>query len=67
MDAAQLRPHSLGASAPQDRHLSACRYWGAQTQRSLMNFRINQERDKMPTPVVRAFGVLKVCPLLCRL
>jgi fumarate hydratase class II len=32
-------------------------YWGAQTQRSTMNFRIGVER--MPKPVVRAFGLLK--------
>jgi fumarate hydratase, class II len=35
----------------------ADRYWGAQTQRSRMNFRIGEER--MPREVVRAFGVLK--------
>ncbi|MDF1522047.1 MAG: class II fumarate hydratase [Trueperaceae bacterium] len=33
------------------------RYWGAQTQRSLENFRIGVQR--MPTPVIRAFAVLK--------
>ena len=33
------------------------RYWGAQTQRSLENFRIGGER--MPEPVIRAFAVLK--------
>ena len=33
------------------------RYWGAQTQRSRENFRIGGER--MPTPLVRAFGILK--------
>ena len=35
------------------------RYWGAQTQRSLMNFKIGGERERMPLPVVRAFGILK--------
>ena len=35
----------------------ADRLWGAQTQRSLENFRIGGER--MPLEVVRAFGVLK--------
>jgi fumarate hydratase class II len=35
----------------------ADRYWGAQTQRSTMNFKIGGER--MPKPVVRAFGLLK--------
>ncbi|MEX1203941.1 MAG: class II fumarate hydratase, partial [Dongiaceae bacterium] len=33
------------------------RYWGAQTQRSLQNFRIGGER--MPVPLVRALGLLK--------
>jgi len=33
------------------------RYWGAQTQRSLQNFRIGSER--MPIPLVRALGVVK--------
>lgn len=35
------------------------RYWGAQTERSLENFKINQPIDRMPIPVVRAFGILK--------
>lgn len=35
------------------------RYWGAQTQRSLQNFDIGGPREKMPEPLVRAFGVLK--------
>lgn len=34
-------------------------YWGAQTQRSLQNFKIGGERERMPLPVVRAFGLLK--------
>ena len=35
----------------------ADRYWGAQTQRSLENFRIGTER--MPRPLIRAFGIAK--------
>lgn len=35
------------------------KYWGAQTERSLENFKINQPQDRMPPPVVRAFGILK--------
>ena len=35
----------------------AGRYWGAQTQRSLENFRIGDER--MPLPIIRAFGLQK--------
>jgi fumarate hydratase class II len=36
----------------------ADRYWGAQTQRSLGNFRIGAER--MPLPLVRALGIVKL-------
>jgi fumarate hydratase class II len=32
-------------------------YWGAQTQRSLENFRIGG--DRMPEPLIRAFGIVK--------
>jgi fumarate hydratase, class II len=35
----------------------ADRYWGAQTQRSLENFRIGTER--MPKPIIHALGVVK--------
>ena len=35
----------------------ADRYWGAQTQRSLENFRIGSER--MPRPLIRALGIIK--------
>ena len=35
------------------------KYWGAQTERSLENFKINQPQDRMPVGVVRAFGILK--------
>ena len=35
----------------------ADKYWGAQTQRSFDNFRIGTE--KMPTEIIRAFGMLK--------
>lgn len=37
--------------------VAAHKYWGAQTQRSLLNFKIGEER--MPTPLIRAFGLLK--------
>lgn len=36
---------------PQDK------YWGAQTQRSIMNFPIG--REKMPVEIIRAFAILK--------
>ncbi|PZP84159.1 MAG: class II fumarate hydratase, partial [Azospirillum brasilense] len=35
----------------------ADKYWGAQTSRSLMNFKIGGET--MPKPLIRALGVLK--------
>ena len=35
----------------------ADKYWGAQTQRSIQNFRIGWERQ--PVPIVRALGVIK--------
>lgn len=35
----------------------ADKYWGAQTQRSLMNFPIGWERQ--PVPIIRALGVVK--------
>lgn len=31
--------------------------WGAQTQRSLQNFKIGQER--LPRPMIRAMGLVK--------
>src|SRR5437764_6379526 len=34
------------------------RYWGAQTQRSLENFRIGSEL--MPIPLIRALGIIKL-------
>ena len=37
------------------------KYWGAQTQRSIQNFDIARETDKMPLPIVRAMGILKKC------
>lgn len=37
----------------------ADRYWGAQTQRSIANFKIGGPTERMPEPVVQAFGILK--------
>ncbi|KAG8702791.1 fumarase fum1 [Ceratobasidium sp. 394] len=34
-------------------------YWGAQTQRSLQNFDIGGPTERLPPPLVKAFGVLK--------
>lgn len=37
----------------------ADKYWGAQTERSLKNFKIGGET--MPKPLITAFGILKLC------
>lgn len=37
----------------------AHKYWAAQTQRSLQNFRIGGPGDKMPIEIIKAFAVLK--------
>jgi len=37
----------------------ADKYWGAQTQRSLQNFDIGGARERMPEPLIKAFGILK--------
>jgi fumarate hydratase class II len=41
------------------------RYWGAQTQRSIQNFKIGDER--MPKPLVRALGVQKKAAALANM
>jgi fumarate hydratase class II len=43
----------------------ADRYWGAQTQRSLENFRIGEER--MPAPLIRALGLQKKAAALANM
>ena len=37
----------------------ADKYWGAQTVRSLENFRIGTDRFRMPLEIIRAYGMLK--------
>ena len=39
----------------------ADKYWGAQTQRSIQNFDIARDTDRMPLPIVKAMGILKKC------
>lgn len=34
-------------------------YWGAQTQRSINNFKIGGEKNRMPIEIIRAFAILK--------
>ena len=49
----RIESDSLGEVAVPAQH-----YWGAQTQRSLQNFRIGGER--MPAPLIRALGIQKL-------
>lgn len=42
-------------------------YWGAQTQRSIENFQIAQDTDKMPKPIIKAFAYLKKAAALTNL
>lgn len=65
---AQRRPFSASSTMANTRTESDAfgevqvpndKYWGAQTERSLENFKINQPQDRMPPPIVRAFGILK--------
>ena len=39
--------------------IPACKYYGAQTARSLINFPIGEET--MPKPIIRALGIVKQC------
>ena len=45
----------------------AGRLWGAQTERSRLNFVIGVERHRWGRPVIRAFGLLKKCAALANL
>ena len=47
-----------------DVQISAEHLWGAQTQRSRVNFPIGVERFRWGRPVIRAFGILKKCAAL---
>ena len=37
----------------------ADKYWGAQTQRSVNNFKIGGEKNQMPIEIIQAFAILK--------
>ena len=45
----------------------ADKYWGAQTQRSIDNFKIAQDINKMPREIIRAFAYLKKAAALTNL
>lgn len=36
-------------------------YYGANTARSLIHFSIGDRTERMPIPIIRAFGILKMC------
>ena len=42
-------------------------YWGAQTQRSIENFKIAQDINRMPKEIIRAFAYLKKAAALTNL
>src|SRR6202789_3716839 len=43
------------------------KYWGAQTQRSIENFKIAEDINKMPREIIRAFAYLKKAAALTNL
>lgn len=53
----RLESDALGVIA-----VPADKYWGAQTQRSLVHFKIGDER--LPRPLIRALGIVKHCAAL---
>ncbi|KAJ3115672.1 fumarase fum1 [Phlyctochytrium bullatum] len=42
-----------------DINVPSTAYWGAQTQRSMENFKIGGVTERMPVPIIRAFGYAK--------
>ena len=58
-DQFRLEEDALGTVAVPGDHL-----WGAQTQRSHLNFPIGVERFRWGRPVIRALGILKKCAAL---
>ncbi len=56
----RIESDSLG-----DIEVPADRYWGAQTQRSLQNFKIGEQR--FGPPIIRAFGIAKQAAALTNL
>ncbi len=51
--------HRMEKDAFGEMQVPASRYWGAQTQRSTQNFDIGGPTERIPPPVISAFGVLK--------
>src|SRR6201985_990687 len=57
-------PYRVEQDALGDVQVPAEHLWGAQTQRSHLNFPIGVERFRWGRPVIRAFGILKKCAAL---
>ncbi len=54
MPSTRTETDSMGAI-----EVAADRYWGAQTQRSILHFPIGVERFRWQRPIIRALGILK--------
>jgi fumarate hydratase, class II len=61
---AKAIPYRVEEDALGDVEVPAEHLWGAQTQRSHMNFPIGVERFRWGRPVIRALGILKKCAAL---
>ena len=48
-------------------HVPINALWGAQTQRSIENFKIAQDINKMPKEIIKAFAYLKKAAALTNL
>jgi fumarate hydratase, class II len=60
----QVHPYRIEEDALGSVQIPGGRLWGAQTQRSHMNFQIGVERFRWGRPVIRALGILKKCAAL---
>src|SRR5690349_13893383 len=64
MSLAITNPVRIEEDALGEVEVAAEHLWGAQTQRSHMNFPIGVERFRWGRPVIRALGILKKCAAL---
>jgi fumarate hydratase, class II len=62
---AKKNPQRIETDTIGEVEVPADAYWGAQTQRSMQNFDIGEE--KMPAPLVRAFGIQKKASALANM
>ncbi len=64
MTVAAEKQFRIEEDALRDVQVPAERLWGAQTQRSYLNFQIGTERFRWGRSVIRALGILKKCAAL---